>query len=228
MLVKKKKFSKKEIKQDQLVTTYYKFMAFYEQYKRNMFIVLGAAALIIVVVVLFKYSRKSSSTVASFQLSQVMKIYEAGAYQEAIDGRPAAKIVGLKKIVDEYGSTDFGEAAKIYLGNSYYFLKKFDLALQQYENFSGSASHLKAAAYAGQASCYEAKNDAEKAAELYLKASKVSSANVLTPQYLMNAGINYLAVGKTEDAKDIFETVKRDYSKSAYSREIERYLSQVE
>ena len=228
MFTKKKKISRKEIKQDQLVTFYYKVVAFYEQFKKNIFIVAGSLAIVIVAFILFRNAKKTSNEAASYELSQIIKVYEAGAYQDAIEGRPGSKIKGLKKIVEDHGSTEVGEASKIFLANSYYALKKYDDALKQYEDFGGSNNYLKAAAYAGEAACQEAKGSLEKAADLYLKASKVSSSNVLNPQYLINAGINYLSAGKTDDAKDAFLKVKRDYAKSAYSRDVERYLTQVE
>ncbi|MCE1188963.1 MAG: tetratricopeptide repeat protein [Ignavibacteria bacterium] len=228
MLQNNKKISRKEIRQDKLVTFYYKALAFIEEKKNILLSVVGGAIVVILVVVFLNYRQNKNNDAASFAFSQVMKIYEVGAYQEAIDGQPGTKIMGLKKIVDDFGSTDFGQVAKIYLGHSYYNLRKFDLALKAYEDFSGGNDYLKAAAYAGEAASYEALNNPEKAAGLYVKAAKVSSNNVLNPQYLINAGINYIALGKKDDAKEIFETVKRDYSKSPYSREVDRYMAQVE
>jgi hypothetical protein len=61
-----------------------------------------------------------------------------------------------------------------------------------------------------------------------LKAAKVNSENVLTPQYMLFAGINYLNIGKNDEAREIFLAIKKDYAKSAYTREVERYLALVE
>ena len=230
MLTKNKKISRKEIKQDGLVTFYYKAVKFIDDQKKYLSIGMGALAVLIVVIVLLVSSRRKSNEQASSDLSQVISIYNQGAYQDAIDGKQTQgqKIKGLKKIVDEHGSSEAGEVAKIYLANSYYNLKQYDNALKAFDSYGGSIDHLKAAAYAGQAACYEAKNDAQKAAEYYLKASKVSSANVLNPSYLMSAGINLIESGKNDEAKDALKSVKKNYPKSEYASQVDRYLSQVE
>ncbi len=230
MLTKNKKISRKEIKQDTLVTFYYKAIQFFNDQKKYLSIGVGALAVIVVLVVLLVNSRRKSNEQASADLSQVVALYNQGSYQDAIDGKQTQglKIKGLKKIVDENGSSQSGETAKIYLANCYYNLKQYDNAQKAFDSYGGSIDHLKAAAYAGEAACYEAKNDFQKAAELYLKASKVSSGDVLNPLYLLNAGINFIEIGKTDDAKDALKSVKKNYPKSEYASQVDRYLSQID
>lgn len=222
------KGTRKEIREDKLVEFSMKAWTFLEHFKKNIAIGVAAVALIVVAYILFQSNKKSSNETASFELALVMPVYEMGAFQEAIDGKVGTKNKGLKKIVDEYGSTNYGETAKIFLAHSYFNLKKFDLALKAYDDYSGGNDFLQAAAYAGMAGCYEAQNDVAKAAELFLKASKVDADNVLNPQYLLNAGINYLESGKKAEAKDLFEAIKRDYPKSSFAQGVDRYLVQVE
>ncbi len=230
MLAKKKKISRKDIKQDVLVTFYYKAVQFVNNQKKYLSIGIGAVAIIVVGIVLFVNSRKKGNEQASADLSQVITLYNQSAYQDAIDGKQvqALKIKGLKKIVDENGSTESGETAKIYLANSYYNLKQYDLALKTFDSYGGGIDHLKAASIAGMAACYEAKNEIEKAAEYYLKASKVSQSNVLNAQYLLSAGINFIETGKNDDAKDALKSIKKNYPKSESASQVERYLLQVE
>jgi tetratricopeptide (TPR) repeat protein len=228
MLTKRKKITKKEIRQDGLVTFYYQAISYFEQYKKNISLIGGGIAILAVIVVLFVSHRKSNNEQASFDLAQIIKVYESGNYKEAVEGRPGTKIKGLKKIVDEYGSTNFGEMAKVYLAHCYYFQKKYDEALDLYEDYGGGIEHLQSVSYAGQAACYEVKDDYEKAADLYLKAAKVSADNSMNPQYFLFAGINYLDAGQREEAKDMFETIKREYPKSTVMNQVNRYLVQVE
>ncbi len=228
MIREKKKITRKEIKEDSLVTFYYKAVSLYNQYQRQ--VLIGAAAIVVIVggYFLMGYYNNIDNNEANLQLAKVMKVYDAGRYQEAIDGMPGTKITGLKKIVDDFGSTQNGENAKIYLANAYYNLGKFDEALAAYEDYSGDTPLLQAAAYAGIAACYEAKNNLEEAAGYYVKASKVSEETVLNPQYLLFAGIDYIKLGKTEEAKEILRSIKRDYSKSPFGRDVDKYLAQVE
>jgi tetratricopeptide (TPR) repeat protein len=228
MLGQKKKFSRKEMKEDRLVTFYYQAIAVFDEHKRNILIGVGALAVIILAVVLYTNNKNIDNEVANLELARVMPIYDSGAYQEAIDGRAGTKIIGLKKIAEMYSGTENGEAAKIYLANAYYALAKFDEAEKYYGSYSGGNDLFKATSLAGLAACKEVKNEYKEAAELYINASKVSEENVLNPKYLMFAGINFLHLKNKAEAKEIFVRVKKDYAKSAYIREIDRYLSQVE
>lgn len=228
MIREKKKITRKEIKEDTLVTFYYKAVSYYNQYQRQIMIGIIAVAVIIGGVYLMNYYNNIDNDEANVKLARVMKLYDAGQFKEAIDGNQTANITGLKKIVDDYGSTKNGETAKIYLANSYYNLGKFDEALKAYDDYDGDNDLLKATALAGMAACYEAKNEIEKSIEYYLKASSVSSETVLNPQYMLYAGINYIKLGKNEDAKELFKTIKRDYQKSPFSRDVDKYLVQVE
>jgi tetratricopeptide (TPR) repeat protein len=222
-----KKLSKKEIKEDTLVTAYYKFIGYFSENQKPLLIAAGVFVVLVAAIFLYKSHQSANNELANVELSRVMNVYDAGVYPEAISGRRGTNVIGLQKIVDEYGSTKNGEIAKVYLANSYFMLGKFDLALKYYKDYSGSNDTFEATALAGQASCYEALNDNEKAADLYKKAASVSESNVLNPDYLLKAGIDYMQLGKKSDAKELFEKIKKDYSTSASFREVDRYLSQL-
>jgi len=228
MLAKRKKLSRKEIKEDGLITFYYKVVGLYSTYKQNF--IIGGIAVIIIAAAAFFYSQQKSSNNerANIELSRVIPVFDNGMYLEAIQGNPTAKIIGLKKIVADYGNSENGEIAKVYLAHAYSYLGKVDDALKNYEDYSGNNDLFKAAAFAGEAACYESKKDNEKAAELYRKASSVSEENALNPQYLLFAGIDLIKVKKNSEAKEILERIKKDYPTSTSGREVDRYLSQVE
>ncbi len=230
MLTKNKKISRKEIKQDSLVTFYYKAVQFINDQKKYLTIGIGATAVIVVALVLYSNNKKKKNELASADLRQIVTIYNQAAYQDAIDGKEVqgVKIKGLKKIVSEAGSTESGETAKIYLANSLYNLKQYDEAKKSFEDYSGGVDLLKAASLAGIAACSEAKNEPAKAAEFFQKAAKVSSANFLNPYYLLNAGINLIEIGKKDEAKELFMNIKKNYPKSQSASEVNRYLDQVE
>lgn len=228
MLTKKKRITKKEIKQDKLVTTYYQVMNYYKEYQAKFLIVFAALALVVIAVILLSNKRSNDNLAAASQLAKIMPVYEAGSFQEAIDGQPNANVVGLKQIVDNFGNTEQGEIAKIYLANSYIVLNKLEEAFQLYDDYSGSNPLLKATSLAGKASYYETKKEYEKAVDLYKDAARVSISNPSTPDYLLRAGINLLRIGKKEDAKSIFEEIKKEFTSSMAAQEIDRYLFQTE
>ncbi len=228
MLTKKKKLSKKEIKEDKLVESYYKAYGFFDENKSR----IGLYAVIIValaaVIYFYMNSRGQTNETAGVELSRVMSLYDSGAYLEAIEGRQGTNIIGLKKIVEEYGSTENGENAKIFLANAYFYLGKNEEAFKYYEDYSGSNELYKATALSGEAGYYASKKEYEKAADLYRKASRVSELNALNPEYLLKASINYINAGKKDIAKELLETIKRDFITSAAAREADRYLALTE
>ncbi len=228
MLTKKKKLSKKEIKQDKLVELYYKSYNYVTENRQRLMMYGGGLVVLIVLVIFYVNHRAQQNKAAGIQLAQVMNLYDNGAYLEAIEGQAGTDVLGLKKIVEQYGSTENGETAKIYLANSYNYLGKTDDALKYYEDYSGGIDMYKAAALAGAAGCYAAKNNYEKAAELYKKAAHVSKNDVLNADYLLHSGINYLSAGKTKDAKEMFDQIKKDYTSSSVNREVGKYLAQVQ
>lgn len=225
MLTKRKKLSKKEIKEDKLVTVYYKAYGFFEENKKN--VLIGAGVLLAVVAAIYFYVSQKDKTneQAANELARVMTSYDAGSFLEAIEGKQGTNVIGLKKIVEEYGSTENGETAKIYLASSYTMLGKLEEAYKYYEDYSGSIDVLKAASLAGQASYLEYKKDYEKALDNYLQASKISPTNPSNSDYLLRAGINYLNLGKKDEAKEILESIMENYKTSPAAREVNKYLA---
>ena len=228
MLTKRKKLSRKEIKEDKLVTAYYKAIAFFEENKNRIAIYAGILAVVILAIVLFMNNRKKNNELAGTELSRIMNSYDSGNYLEAIEGRAGTKLIGLKKLVDSYGSTENGEIAKIYIANAYNNLGKLDDAYKYYQDYSGSNKIFKATALAGQASYQAYNKNYEKAADLYKKAASVSDADALNPEYLLHAGICYMSAGNNSDAKELFDIIKKDYKTSTAFREIDKYSTQIE
>lgn len=225
MLTKKKKLSKREIKEDKLVTTYYKVYNYFMENKNRLGMYAGGLAIAVLAIYFYLSNKASNNEIAGTQLGRVLAIYDAGSYLEAIEGRQGTNIVGLKKIVSDYGSTNNGEIAKIYLANAYQMLGKVEEAFDLYKDYGGSNEIFKATALAGEAGYYAYKKDFEKAADLYLRASRVSKANVLNPDYMLKAAVNYIEAGNKEEAKELLETIRKDYQTSTAFRDVDRYLT---
>jgi tetratricopeptide (TPR) repeat protein len=227
MLTKQKKLSRKEIKEDKLVGLYYKSQSFFEENKNKIFIYVGVVAIAVVAVILFLNYRSSQNEEAARHLAKVMDIYDSGDYLGAIEGKKDVKLLGLKEIVAQYGNTENGEIAKIYLANSYINLGKPEEAIKYYEDYSGDIEIYVAASLAGQAAYHAYKDEYEKAADLYLKASKVTKTDVLNSDYMLQAAINYFEAGENEQAKNLLQTIKDEYKTSTAYSQVDKYLSQL-
>lgn len=228
MLTAKKRISKKEIKQDTLVTSYYKVYNYFMAHQAKILIGAGVVALVVVAVILFANKRSSDNLTASNLLAKVIPLYEAAQYQDAINGQSKNNLAGLKNIVENYGSTEQGEAAKIFLANAYSFIGKQQDAFETYEDFSGSNPLFKSTALAGMAGYYETKKEFEKSADLYKEAAQLSKTNPSNAEYLLKASVNLLKSGAKEEAAKILKNIKEDYKNTSAAQEVDRYLIQTE
>lgn len=227
MLTKQKKLVRKEIKEDKLVEFYYKSLNFFEENKNKVFTYLGAVAVVVIAVILYMNYKSGQNEEAANHLAKVMEMYDQGDYLGAIEGKKDVKMLGLKDIVAQYGSTENGETAKIYLADSYANLGKSDEAFKYYEDYSGDIDIFKATSLAGQAGYLSVKKEYEKAADLYMKASKVSKYDVMNADYIYQAAVNYFEAGEKDQAKNLLQTIKDDYKTSSVYSQVDRYLSQL-
>ena len=225
MITRKKKLSKKEIKEDKLVSFLYNVESFYEENKRRIF-TYGVIFLVVVgAVYVYMGQKREQNEKAGLELSRVMDIFNSGSYLEAIEGRQGTNIIGLKRIVEEYGSTENGETAKIYLANSYSYLGNYDEAFKYFEDYDGDIDVFKATAKAGMAGYYASKEEYKKAADLYKEAASYTDVDPQNPDYLLNAAVNYIKAGDKEDSIVLLNKIKENYKTSEAFKEVDKYLA---
>jgi tetratricopeptide (TPR) repeat protein len=231
MLTPKKKISKKEIKEDALLTAYAEATTFYYENKKMLNYALTGLVVLVIGILIFVNNRKASNEKAQLEFAKVFALYDAGSteksqFNAAIQGKPEQGIIGLKAIVDNYGSTEAGEIARFYLANSYFQLGQYDDALKQFDAFSGGDALLRSSALAGIAGCYEAKKEYAKAAPQFEKAAGVFAGNANAPEYLNSAARCYGLAGEKEKAVTLLKQLKKDYPTSQYARDADRFISQ--
>ena len=227
MLQPKRKITKKEMKEDALITTYVRATTFYEENKKN--INIGVTTLIVIVAALFIYTktRNADNEKATTELAKVYSYYDNAQYQIAIDGVRERNIPGLTSIVDNYGSTHAGNMAKLYLADCYFNLRKFNDALKEYEDFSPDGELLTVTRYAGMGSCYEAMGKYKDAATNFEKAASQYSSDVSAAENFNAAARNYAAAGEKEQALELYRKIKRSYPTTSFAREADRYIAEL-
>lgn len=227
MLKPRKKITKKELKEDQLVTTYFKVVDFWRNNRKMVSGVVTGVVIAAIVVVAYLNNRHSDNLKAATELSGVLDLFNGGAYQVAVNGDPTHNITGLKSIIENYGGSESGEEAKVYLADCYYYLGDYDDALKYFKDYGGSDRLLEASAYAGTAEVYEVRGDYEEAAEYYDRAASRDSKSFLAPQYLVGAARSYLKIGKRDRAIELLTRVKRDFASSPYADNVDYYLAEA-
>jgi TolA-binding protein len=228
MLRAKKKISQRVIKEDALVTSYFKAQVWYDENKKRISTVAGIVAALAVVLWFYTNNIHANDDRATAELAKVFSFYDNGQYQIAINGIPEKNVSGLQSIVDNYGSTKAGNIAKFYLANAYYNSQNYDKALEYFNDFGGSSNSLiENSAIAGIGACYEAKGDFKKAAENYEKAALKNSDDPNAADNLVNAARNFGKSGEKDRAVELLKKVKKDYPTSTAARDVDRYIAEV-
>jgi len=226
MLKPKKKISKKELKQDTLITTYMKVTRFYDQYKKQISIGVTAVIVVVAATMIFLSNRAKNNDLATAKLAAISQFSDNGQYQMAIDGVPDRNLVGLKQIVEDYGSTPAGDMARFYLADAYYQTGKYQEALEAFKDCSPSDALLKASRYAGIAACYEALGKYEDAAGNFESAADKDATDDTISEHLNSAARNYALAGNKSKAVDLLKRIKKNYPTTAAGREADRYITQ--
>ncbi|MBI4419038.1 MAG: tetratricopeptide repeat protein [Ignavibacteriales bacterium] len=224
MLKPKKKISKREIKEDRLVTTYFEAQSWFEVNRKRLGTIF-TGVLIAAVAVWFYYNNLSTQNrAATADLGNILRYYDQAQYETAINGSPRENLRGLKQIVDEYGGTSSGKLAAFYLGNSYFALREYEKALEYYKEARVSDPSIMASVTAGIAACHETQANYVEAARTFERAAKDDEMKLHSAEYLYRAAQNYMMAGEPKKAEDILKSLKANYSQSPYAREADRLL----
>ena len=227
MLKPKKKISKKEIKEDRLVTSYFEATTWYQANKKIVNGILTGVVILAIIVVAYVNNVSSNNQKATTELGKVLTYYDQGRYDLAINGNLQENIRGLQSIVDEYGGTKAGGLAGFYLANAYFAQADYDKALKYYLNVSVNDDMISASSVAGAAACYEAKGDFAKAASSYEKAAFMSSKDVNAPENMVHAALNYMHAGNKEKAVELLKKVKKEFPTSSVIRDVDRWIAEA-
>jgi tetratricopeptide (TPR) repeat protein len=209
--------------EDKLVFYYYKAVEYFQQNKNRAYTALTIIIAVIAVIFIYFRSQSQKSETAALELAKVRQYYSMDLYQTAINGDSMGVSKGLIYIVNNYGSTESGEAAKIMLANSYYSLRDFEKAAKYYKEFSGKNDMLKAASLSGLASIDENKGDFVNAAKYYEKASRVSKNLTNNDEYLFYSIRCYFNAKDFDNLKKLVKELKNDYPKSKYLGFLAKY-----
>jgi len=227
MLRPKKKISRKELKEDALVTWYVRLRTLYDTNRRIISIGITVVVLAIAGVLVYLKNRADHNEAAITALGAIFEMYDAGQYQTAVDGVPERNIKGLRAIVDDYGNSPTGDLARLYLANALYQLGRYDEALKAYDDFSPSGELLSVARLSGLGACEEAKGDDRKAAAQFEKAATQYPSDVDAAEYLNDAARDYGLAGEKEKAIELYRRIKKNYPTSAFARDADRFITQL-
>jgi predicted negative regulator of RcsB-dependent stress response len=195
--------------------------AFFEKYKKAIIICVVALILIVVGAILFNnYYLEPRENEASTELAKSQELFAQDQFDKAL--------AGFQKVANEYGSTDAGNLAQLYIGLCQANLGKWQEAVNALESFSGKDdAMISPAAEGALGNAYANLNQLDKAVEHLKKAAKMADNNSLSPTFLIQAGEILESQGKKDEALKLYQEVKEKYFNSMQYQTIDEYIERA-
>lgn len=209
MLKARKRLSKRQIKEDPLVTKYYQVRQFFRDHQKEVNVVLGIAVVVIVIGILMIRSKKNAEIEANAKLGIAESYYHANDDNNSLSD--------LESISETYPGTFSAGIAVYFLANSYYekndytnAKKYFEIYLDDYSNSDVFIS----SSLAGVAACLEEEDEFNKAAEFYYNAVKKFPHLYTSPYLLMNAIRCFRMANEIQKSKELCNYLIKKYPNS--------------
>lgn len=189
--------------------------------KNRKSIIITLVAIIVIVVAAFAYHSWMSNreAKAQTQISLGMQYFMQGTeegYTKALNGE--GQYQGFLKIAKQYSMTDGANLAHAFAGECYAHLGKYKEAISELESFSTQGDITASPAILGcLGDCYANDGQLDKAVDTYKKAASKADNESLSPVFLLKAAQVLESQSKTEDAKALYEQIKKEYPTSSLS-----------
>lgn len=222
----KKADSKDEKEVVEIAATVSKIEQYIDKNQKKLTYSVAAILLIIIGVMLYKnYVVAPREAEAQNVIWHAQNAFANNLFEVALNGDET--VTGFAEIVDSYGSTSVGNLARAYAG---FCCVKLDL-------YNEAVSYLSAAKIddpiltplilSALGDSYVELEQYEKAASYFLDAAKVADHAMLSPKFLMKAGLVYEKLDQKQKAKEVYSTIKDKYESSSEGAIIDKYLIRV-
>ena len=134
---------------------------------------------------------------------------------------------GYLQVIQRYGGTDVGQQAYYSAGVCYVHLGEFQKGIDYLKKFHAEDKIVQAMAYGLMGDAYMELNNTDQGIAYYRKAAAYNDNNVISPLYLMRAGLASEQAGKRSDAIAVFKQIKSQYPLSVEGRDIDKYLARL-
>lgn len=202
-LVKNQKMTKRQMKEDSLVTAAFRATEVWENYGRNILIGLGAVILLGLLVFFVLRTRGQAEEKAKGQVFQAMVTLNQGDFTTATPM--------LKQIVDEAPGTKSARDAMLMLGDSYMTQRNPKEAATWYQRFLDKArgdASLELAGYTGLGTALEDQGEFAKAADAYAESAKRGRSVNERGQAMAAQARSLLRGGQNPKAIEVYKAIE--------------------
>ncbi len=200
-MAKRKKVTKRELKQDPLLNWILETTEYLKENKKVLnYIVIGILVSGLIILWGFNYVKSSRVEVVNL-VDEIIKDIESEDYTNA------------RTKADELNRNWFDfklrNAGNFFYGEINYYEKNYDEAINYYKKYISKANkndRFFIQAYSSLASIYEDKNDFENAGKTYLEIANLLETGSLSSFYYAEAGRCFEKAGMYKEARDAYET----------------------
>jgi tetratricopeptide (TPR) repeat protein len=217
---------RQELREDKVVTAYARTITLADKYKGALIAAGVGIVVIFFGVIGYTFYLSGQSDAADEALGAVLPLYEAGQYQEALDGTP--EVPGLLEIADEYGATDAGNLAQFYAASALFQLGRYEEAAEYFATYDGDDDLLGASAVAGQAAVAEQQGEHAEAGRLYLDAARTYESAATAPSYYLDAARNFEAAGDIDAARAAYQEIEEAYPDAPEAANVPIYTARLD
>jgi TolA-binding protein len=201
-LVKHQKMTKRQMKEDPLVTAAFKATDLWERHGSRILVVGGALALLGLLAFFMGQARTKAEEKASGELFRATMAVNQGEYGSAVPM--------LREIIDNQPGTDAAREAMLYLGDSYLAQKKPTDAATWYRKYVDKAGGDRMKLRLGHYALGTALEDAGEfgaAADAYAEAARRSPTDNERGRAMLAQARSLLRAGQTAKASELYRAV---------------------
>jgi outer membrane protein assembly factor BamD (BamD/ComL family) len=216
------RLTKKDLKEDELVTRVLQAWGYIEKNYPKFLAGLGAIV-VAVLAGMFIKSQSDQQTQASIDaLGDVRIALHQGKVEDAV--------FQAERVAEEYSGKPAAEQVLLLLGGLYYDLGRYAEAQTTYQGYLSTYGDEGPAGYAawiGIAACLEEQGSYVEAAEKYVAYADQYRASPFAPIVLKEASRCYAGAGNPEKAQGALQRILKDYPKSSIVRSAKAELRQM-
>lgn len=188
-------------------------------------IVVAVVAVVLGYLGLNRYYFEPREQEAQKQIYMAEMFFESDSLNKALYGD--GNNMGFIEIIDAFGGTKTANLAKYYSGIAFLKQGEYGEAISYLKKFKGNDKVIASLAVGAMADAHLELNETQKAADLYLKASKINPNDLTTPLMLFKAGRTYEVMGNYTKAAESYEKIRKEYPTSTEGRTIEKYIEKA-
>jgi tetratricopeptide (TPR) repeat protein len=211
---------------EKIESTLSKAELYIEKNQKKLTYIVGALVLLVGGIMVYKnLVQAPREKEAQSLIWQAENYFKVDSFQIALYGNES--VMGFAEFVDEYGSTKSGNLAKGYAGFCSLKLGEYKEAIDYLEDYKTEDPIVGPLAKSGIGDAYSELKQYDKAVDYYMQAAELSNHELISPKFLMKAGLVYEKLGKKDKALEVYTQIKEKYDTSPEASMIDKYITRV-